>query len=238
MNDLPPSVEFRRRIDLAFPAMKDAYGRLLSRPDYAEVFPEYGRALYFTICASVPLMESALRKVHEADASDKLTHYLAPYLERHIREERHHDEWLLEDLAKIGYDRDAIYASGPPFRVAQMVGAQYYWIHHYHPLALFGYIGAIEGYPPTEEGIQLLNTRHNIPTEALRTALLHAKLDPIHKDDLDVFLNNLSIPPHLMNLMCISGISTISQMCGIYEDLAESNTRTLMDRAPRSVSGA
>ena len=32
---------------------------------------------------------------------------------------------------------------------AALVGAQYYWIRHVHPVALLGYVMLLEGYPPS-----------------------------------------------------------------------------------------
>ena len=39
-------------------------------------------------------------------------------------------------------------ARPPAPAVAALVGAQYYWVLHHHPVALLGYIGLLEGYPP------------------------------------------------------------------------------------------
>ena len=38
----------------------------------------------------------------------------------------------------------------PSPKVAAMVGAQYYWLRHYHPVSLLGHITAIEGYHPPQ----------------------------------------------------------------------------------------
>ena len=40
-----------------------------------------------------------------------------------------------------------------------VVGAQYYWILHYHPVALLGWIGLLEGYPPAPEMLDELMAR-------------------------------------------------------------------------------
>ena len=37
----------------------------------------------------------------------------------------------------------------PPPSVAGLVGSQYYWILHHHPVAFLGYVALMEGYPPT-----------------------------------------------------------------------------------------
>jgi hypothetical protein len=67
-----------------------------------------------------------------------------PYLERHIEEERHHDEWTLDDLAAVGIEPAQTLAIRPTANVAALVGAQYYWILHHHPVALLGYMATLE----------------------------------------------------------------------------------------------
>lgn len=74
---------------------------------------------------------------------------LATYLERHVDEERQHDDWLLEDLAELGVAREDVWGRIPSPNIAALVGSQYYWMRHYHPVALLGYIAVLEGRPPS-----------------------------------------------------------------------------------------
>ena len=81
----------------------------------------------------------------------------------------------------------------PSPSVAGLVGSQYYWIHHYHPVAFLGYVALMEGYPPTPELIDELIERSGHPREAFRTYLEHAELDPGHRDHLDRTLDSLPL---------------------------------------------
>src|SRR5215510_7596973 len=102
------------------------------------------------IRATVPLMEAALARTRVMGA-DLLAPKLALYFEHHIPEEMHHDEWLLDDLESLGFNRSDLLRRPPSPTVAGMVGAQYYWIHHYHPVLLLSYIMVMEGYPATAQ---------------------------------------------------------------------------------------
>ena len=52
----------------------------------------------------------------------------------------------------------------PSPTVAALVGSQYYWIFHYHPVALLGFVALfVEGHPPTPQLIEVLNERTGFP---------------------------------------------------------------------------
>ena len=109
---------------------------------------------------------------------------VAGYLDEHIPEEEEHDEWLLEDLELVGVPTTAVLERPPSPTVAALVGAQYYWIHHYHPVALLGYIAVLQGYPPDPADVAALEDRTGNASQAFRTLAAHAELDQHHRDEL------------------------------------------------------
>ncbi len=76
---------------------------------------------------------------------------LGEYYKKHIQEEMNHDEWILNDLQSIGVPHEESLSRKPLQSVAELVGSQYYWIYHWHPVCLLGYISFLEGDPPTRE---------------------------------------------------------------------------------------
>ena len=116
---------------------------------------------------------------------------LADYLRHHITEETGEDEWLLQDLEAVGRDRAAVLAEPPSPVVAGLVGAQYYWVFHYDPIAFLGYLAALEGYPPSQALIDELMARTGYDEGAFRTILAHAERDPGHRDELLELLDRL-----------------------------------------------
>ena len=125
------------------------------------------------IRAGVPLMEAARARASEL-ADDPVADGLAEYLDEHIPEEEEHDGWLLEDLELLGVAGGSVLERPPSSTVAALVGAQYYWIFHYHPVALLGYIAVLEGYPPDPAEVDRLSRRMALPTGAFRTLAAHA----------------------------------------------------------------
>ena len=139
---------------------------LVEHPRLGELWPEYLVLQHQIIRATVPLTEAALARARELDG-DPLAEPLARYLEEHVDEELGHDETLLGDLELLGFDRASRARADAVAAVAALVGSQYYWIHHYHPVAFLGYVALMEGYPPTPELIDELIERTRPPARGL-----------------------------------------------------------------------
>ena len=167
----------------------------------------------------MPLTEAALARARELGDNDPLAAPLASYLEEHVGEEVGHDETLLGDLELLGLDRATVLARMPPPPVAGLVGSQYYWIHHYHPVAFLGYIALMEGYPPTLELIDELVERSGHPRAAFRTYVEHAELDPGHRDHLDRTLDALPLTERHEQVIGASAIATVGLATTALEEL-------------------
>jgi Iron-containing redox enzyme len=213
------SAHLRRTLELALPLFAAAGRRLWEHPRIRDLYPEYLVATHGVIRASVPLMERALERAQATE--DPAAAGLAEYLEHHVDEERGHDDWLLEDLQVLGRSRDEVLARPPSTSVAALVGAQYYWIEHYHPVALLGYIGLLEGYPPTIADVNALMTRTGYEREAFRTLIRHAELDPLHRDDFDEMLDRLPLSPEQSAVIGLSGLYSINAFTRVVVDILE-----------------
>jgi hypothetical protein len=224
MTTLTNSQIMRRKLGFVLPELVSSGEAVLRHPHFAEIYPEYLFTMHCMIRASVPLMERALEQAHALAVMDPAAAGVAAYLSQHVREELHHDDWLLDDLAVLGVDRAATLRRPPPASVAAMVGSQYYYIFHYHPIAILGYIGVMEGYPPTEEQCNELQQRSGLPRNAFRTIRKHAILDPGHRDDLDRALDGLVLSPEQTAIIGISAMESVR--------LASSAFREIVQRAP------
>jgi hypothetical protein len=180
----------------------------VEHPRLRELWPEYLILQHQIIRATVPLTEAALAQALQLDGSDPVAPPLAEYLRGHVEEELHHDETLLDDLDQLGLGRPTVLARVPSPAVAALVGGQYYWILHHHPVAFLGYVGLMEGYPPTGELIETLIARTGYPADAFRTYLEHAELDPGHRDRLDRTLDELPLDPSHEVAIGLSAIAT------------------------------
>lgn len=224
----PPGVgsagALRQKTLLALPDLLTAGRRLIEHPRVRELYPEYLFTTHCVIRASVPLMAAALERARSLADADAVAAALADYLPEHIPEEMHHDEWLLEDLEVLGVAPSATLERPPSATVAQLVGAQYYWILHYHPVALLGYVGLLEGYPPTPEMIEELIARTDYDREAFRTLIAHAELDPHHRDELDEVLESLPLTPEQSSVLGLSAISSTHMLARAIDEIVDAPT--------------
>jgi hypothetical protein len=215
------SVRLRRKIALAVQPYSAACTALVSHPQLRELWPEFLILQHEIIRATVPLTEAAAEQARALPEDEPLARPLASYLDEHVDEELHHDVVLLDDLGLLGVDRASVLERMPPPAVAALVGSQYYWLRHYHPLAFLGYVAVMEGYPPTPELIETLVERTGYPQAAFRTFTEHSELDPGHRDHLDRIVDSLPLTPAQDAVLAISAMSTAELAARALEELLE-----------------
>jgi pyrroloquinoline quinone (PQQ) biosynthesis protein C len=196
--------------------------RLWSHPQFPRIYREYIFQSYSIIRASVPLMQAAEQACAKpCHADDAVLQGFGHYLHKHIPEETGHHEWILDDGEALGLNRAEIPERLPKESATQLVGVQYYWIHHYNPIALAGYIATMEGNPDPVEFIEALATRTKLPLKCFSSFLYHAKIDHRHRRELDEVLDALPLTSAHLELIGISSLRTIRQMTGILEDVID-----------------
>jgi Iron-containing redox enzyme len=211
----------RRKIALALPPLVAAQRRLDQHPDPAAAWIAFLGVLYGSMRASVPLLETALDRARELSPADPLAAGLTDYLHRHSEEERGHDEWLLQDLLSVGVDSTQLLSRPPSGAVAALIGAQYYWVLHYHPVCILGYLMVIEGDPPSRRSLQDLQSRSGLPPSAFRTMLEHADLDIDHAAELADLLDRLPLSPNHNEALGLSAISTVAGLTRILKEVGD-----------------
>ncbi len=210
------SALLRQKIRLVSPCTAENCPSLLTHPRLPDFYAELLFVLYATIRANIPLMQAARDCARERSAKDPVAAALASYLEQHIPEELHHDEWLLEDIEVLGFSRDVVWSRIPPLDVASLIGAQFYWIQFVHPVAILGYIAVLEGDPTPEAVVAEAVAKSGLPKEAFRTILLHSRLDPGHRDDFNAMLDALPLTQEHSTLIGISAFHTACAMNRIF----------------------
>ena len=192
--------------------------RFWTRPDLRQIFPEFLFLSHCIIRASVPLMRTAV-EVANSRLHEPVALALSEYFSHHVTEEADHDKWLLDDMESLGLRREEVLDRVPPAEVAELVGAQYYWMYHSDPVALLGYVAVLEGDPPREDELEAAVKRTGLPNDAFRTFISHAKLDPHHKRELDDFIDSLPLKRSQESLISVSAIATIAGLRRVFATL-------------------
>lgn len=191
------------------PTVSEANQEFLNKDRFPDRFKNYLVAVHGIIRASVPLMKAA--EFECSKIADRLCNLLSTYYSNHSMEEMHHDEWLLDDLGILGVSSRDVLGTKPPDAVAELVGAQYYWIHHLHPSSLLGYILVLEGYPITMKQIDDLVKKTGFPREAFRTLMEHSSLDVDHLRELDRTLDELPLSPNQEKWITLNAFYTMKK---------------------------
>jgi hypothetical protein len=215
------SARLRRKLDLALPAYGTPGRLLIEHPRARELYPAYLLADSYVTRAMAPLMEAALDRSRAISASDPVAAALVDYLARHIEEEMHGDEPggdLLEDLAAVGVDVDALSLRPVPKQVAALIGTHFFRIRHAHPVAIFGLLW-LEVYPPEAAAVEELIERTGLPREGFRQLLLHSELDLRHGRELQQMIDALPLEPWHEQLIALSALETMSFMVDAWMDV-------------------
>ena len=205
---LTPSERLRRKIWLVSGPFGEACQRVFMHPRLAELWPEYMITQHTIIRSTVPVMRAGRDAALARGNADPVAAGVAEYFDVHMMEETDHDEWLLEDLEVLGIPRSTALSRVPSDTVAALVGSQYYWLFHYHPVALLGYFAFMEGFPPKRELIDDLIERTGFPDAAFRTFELHGELDPGHQKELDRTIDELPLTPEQEKALGMSALNT------------------------------
>jgi hypothetical protein len=219
MSAARPGDILRRKVDLAAPLLARATEAFWSNPRLPELFPGFLVAIHGSVRATVPLMEAAIRVVQQSCETDPIGALLAEYFPKHIVDERDHENWLLDDLEAVGLDRRSVLQRVPNRTIASMVGAQYYWIFHAHPVALLGFFAVLEGHPPTVDHLRTVQRRTGLPAEAFRMLTYHAQVDREHADDLYALLDRLPLSDRHTELVGVSALHTMAMLKTFFEGL-------------------
>jgi hypothetical protein len=212
------SARLRAKLALAYPAVQMTAGRIWGSPNVRELYPVYLATMHGVVRSAVPLLQAALERCRELD--DSVATALVPYFEHHAPEETGHDVWLLEDLEALGGDRDAALAAIPSARVATLVGAQYYWLRHVHPVSLLGHMAVVEGYSPDVGFALRLQELTGYPEDAFRAIRRHERLDIRHKRELYELIDALPLTDAHEELMGLSGLHTMQAALEVFGQIA------------------
>ena len=217
------SRQLRTKLRLAEPCLLQVSDRFWTYPRLPRIFPEFLFMMHSIIRSSVGLIGAAAESAGRRADSEPACRALASYYKTHAVEETHHDDWLLDDMIAIGMDRAQILSRLPSPAVAELVGAQYYWAMHAHPVSLLGYLAVLEGNPSSLMELDAIRKKHALPPAGLRTMIKHARLDPLHRDEIYAVLDDFPLTQQLAELVALSAFHTLDHLGLALQEILDSH---------------
>ncbi|WP_404362467.1 AMP-binding protein [Marinobacter sp.] len=145
---------------------------------------------YHHVKHTVPLMMACGSRLPER------LEFVRKALVEYIEEEYGHHEWILDDLAACGEDREVAQQGSPDTSIELMVSWLYDQIHRGNPVAFFGMVQVLEGTSielatPLAEQIQ----KHlALPDQAFSYLYSHGALDQDHFEFFRNLMNEVINP--------------------------------------------
>jgi hypothetical protein len=170
--------------------------------------------------SSLTLMSVALDRALTLP-EDSVARDLAAYLRVHLQEEMGHDRWLLDDICTLGYAERQVLQAQPCAALVAMLGSQYFWMTHVHPVAIMGYLILAEGYAPLASQLEDIRIRSGAPASAFRCLKRHAEDDPSHLADLNQTLDAMNLTAEQARAVGMCAFAAIDGLAAMFEELLE-----------------
>ena len=216
------SALMRYKIAIMNGPRQEASRAIWEHPNLTRLMPWVMVRTYLISNGSVPLMQAALERCKTLSNKDTIAAALVPYFEEHIEEERGHDEQFLADIEFLGLSREQVLQKLPYPSLVALIGMQYYWINHQHPVAFLGYAATIEGDPVPETLIDETIQVTQLPAEGFKTLRWHSKFDPDHTSHLDAVVDQLPLSESQHSLIGVNIAHTHAKLAAsVYEMITD-----------------
>jgi pyrroloquinoline quinone (PQQ) biosynthesis protein C len=120
--------------------------------------------------------------------------WLREAVAEYIEEELGHQEWILNDIAACGYDKEAVRNSKPSAATELMVAYAYDTVQRVNPLGFFGMVLVLEGTSVTtaDKAASAIKQALDLPDKAFSYLRSHGALDQEHIKFFETLMNKIS----------------------------------------------
>lgn len=119
--------------------------------------------------------------------------WLRDAIAEYIEEELGHQEWILNDIAACGGDKEAVRHSKPSIQTELMVAYAYDTIQRINPVAFFGMVQVLEGtsIKVATEAADRIQQALKLPNQAFSYLRSHGALDQDHVKFFESLMNKI-----------------------------------------------
>ena len=171
---------------LATPLINDCIAGQVSLPLYVA----YLCQAYHHVKHTVPLLMATGARLPEAKE------WLRDAVAEYIEEEHGHQEWILNDIAACGYDKEAARRTQPTVATELLVAYAYDTIQRVNPVGFFGMVHVLEGTSivAADKAAAGIQRSLNLPDQAFSYLRSHGALDQDHVKFFAGLMNRINEP--------------------------------------------
>ncbi|MCG3170594.1 MAG: hypothetical protein CALGDGBN_02161 [Pseudomonadales bacterium] len=181
--DLARRTAGEREYLLASPIINRALDGAIGLVDYVSFLTQ----AYHHVRHTVPLLMATGARL------DARQEWLREAVADYIAEERGHQEWILDDIAACGFDREAARNSSPSAATELMVAYAYDTVNRVDPLGFFGMVYVLEGtsVAVATRAAGRIREQLGLPKRAFSYLESHGSLDVGHTQFFESLIDRL-----------------------------------------------
>jgi len=171
---------------LAAPIIRRALAGQITLAEYTAFLEQ----AYHHVRHTVPLLMATGARLPERHG------WLRSAVAEYIEEEIGHEEWILNDLAACGCDREAVRAGAPAIATELMVAYAYDTVQRINPLGFFGMVHVLEGtsIAVADRAADTIRASLGLPKKAFSYLYSHGSLDLEHVQFFESLVNRIEDP--------------------------------------------
>ena len=152
---------------------------------------------YHHVKHTVPLLMATGARL--PDSKEWLRTAIAEYID----EEQGHQEWVLNDIAACGYDKEAARASQPQLATELMVAYAWDTVQRVDPLGFFGMVHVLEGTSISiaDKAADAIRSQLQLPRKAFSYLYSHGALDQEHVVFFEGLMNRITDPAEQQRIL-------------------------------------
>lgn len=171
---------------MSAPIIGEALAGNVSLQDYVAFLSQ----AYHHVKHTVPLLMAVGSRLPEG------YEWLREAVAEYIEEELGHQEWILNDIAACGFDKEAVRRGTPHVTTELMVSYAYDMVHRVNPLGFFGMVHVLEGtsIAVADAAADKVRNSLGLPKKAFSYLYSHGSLDIEHVKFFENLMNRIEDP--------------------------------------------
>ncbi|WP_260957731.1 TenA family transcriptional regulator [Pseudomonas citri] len=203
---LQEATQQERQALFNLPIIRDALAGQVSLTSYRGFLTQ----AYYHVRHTVPLMMACGARLPAH------LEWLRKAVCEYIEEEYGHEQWVLDDIAACGGDKEAVRNGQPALPIELMVSYLYDLIARGNPVGLFGMVNVLEGtsIALATHAAESIRQRLELPATAFSYLSSHGSLDIEHMQTYRSLMNRLDDPADQAAVIYASKV-----VYGLYTDM-------------------